>query len=99
MSDRPENRSRWFTVSVSPADSPRSDLFQGAVATPQGVKSPRDRKPFAGLVVERFEALAVDQAIRARVATAEGPTWEAILKRLQTKMRWEYEGMGSPGIP
>ena len=91
-SPTPDDELRWFTVSVGVQEASGADLFQVAVATPRGIQGRRDRGPFVGLVVDSFEPSAVEQAIRDYVASIEGPAWELIVRRLQAKMLWEYQG-------
>jgi hypothetical protein len=91
-SPTPDTDLRWFTTAVGLAGRPGNDLFQVAVATPKGIQERQDRRTFVGLVVERFEASAVEETIRRYVADVVAPTWEAIVEQLQSKMRWAYQG-------
>ncbi len=84
---------QWFTVFVGPPGDPGADLFQVAVATPRWLWARGRPGRFVGLVVDRFEARAVERAIRDFVASAEGPTWREVARQLASKMRWEYEGL------
>ena len=89
----PAEELQWFTLTIGPPGDPGSNYFQVAVATPAGIKKRRDKKrPFVGLVVDRFDPPAVEQTIRDFVASAEGLTWDAIVKHLRRKLLWEYEG-------
>ena len=90
QSPTPQDELQWFTVSVGCEGSEGADDFQVAVATPLGVNSRRDRDPFVGLVVVRFEPPAVERAIREYVAGSEAATWEGVVERLRTRMSWEY---------
>jgi hypothetical protein len=85
---------RWFTVTIGSTGDPGADLFQVAVATPLGVKQRRTKDKFVGLVIDRFEPLLVERAIREFVASTQALKWEGIVDLLRTKMRWEYEGLG-----
>jgi hypothetical protein len=87
----PAKEDQWFTVSIGSPGSPEADLFQVVVATPAGLRERCPKNRFLGLVVDRFEPRLVEEAIRAFVATAEGPDWEGVVERLSASMRWEYE--------
>jgi hypothetical protein len=91
-SSDPTNELRYFTISIgSPAES-GADLFQVAVATPTGIRERQIKQKYVGLVVDRFESIVVEQAIRDFVESCDAHTWESIVNNLRTRMHWEYEG-------
>ena len=88
----PDAELAWFTVSIGPVGEPSTDLFQVAVATPQGISGRRDRRRFVGLVVDRFESAEIERVIREFVASIEGLCEQEVAERLGRVMHWESAG-------
>src|SRR3954467_258652 len=70
---------QWFTLAIGLEGDARSDNFQVAVATWQGLRERRHKGRFGGLVVDRFEPGVVEQAIRDFVSAQQAPTWDGIV--------------------
>lgn len=85
----------WFHVTVGATGLEGGNDFQVCVATPRAIRRFRHAGASPGIVIERFDAASVRQAIHARIESIEGATWDDIVQELRTFMCWEYEGMAT----
>ena len=83
----------WFHVTVGASGVDGSNDFQVCVATPRAVGRARRSGSNPGILVDKFDASSVRQAIFNRVVSVEGHDWDQIVAQLRTFMLWEYEGM------
>lgn len=83
----------WFHVTVGVTGEEGGHDFQVCVATPRSVGRVKPSGSNPGILVDRFDAESVSRAIRNKVASITGTTWEQIIDQLRTFMLWEYEGM------
>ena len=84
----------WFHVTIGATDVLGGNDFQVCVATPRAVGRLKQSGIFPGVIVDRFDARCVEQAIGERVEAISGDNWNDIVWRLREFMKWEYEGMG-----
>lgn len=87
-----EEELQWFSVEIGPIDEEGTNLFQVAVATPQGLQARTEKTPFRGLVVQEFTAQCVTDAITDYVKALEAQSWQQLTVQLRTVFLWEYEG-------
>ncbi|HUT89368.1 MAG TPA: Imm8 family immunity protein [Thermoguttaceae bacterium] len=83
----------WFHVTIGASDMDGGNDFQVCVATPRACGRVRSAGAVPGILVERFDAETVQQAIGDRVSSISAHTWDQIVNELRTFMIWEYEGM------
>lgn len=60
------------------------------MATPVGLRNSNRNGKFVGLVFERFEPAAVEQALCEFVSACQAPTWDEVVELLRAQMQWEH---------
>ena len=83
----------WFHVTVGATDIEGGNDFQLCVSTPRAVNRAKHDGTVPGILVDRFDAQSVHDAVHARINSIEVHTWDQIVNECRTFMRWEYEGM------
>ncbi len=93
QSPDPYNDFGWFHVTVGSTGVLGGNDFQVCVATPRAVGRIKRDKFVPGIMVDQFDAATVEKAIRDRVESVCGQSWEELVDQLRVFMQWEYEGM------
>ena len=83
----------WFHVRIGASDGGGGNDFQVCVSTPRAIGRSRRSGGVPGVIVDRFDAATIHEAICERVSSVEGRDWEEIVEQLRKFMRWEYERM------
>lgn len=83
----------WFHVTIGAVGESGGNDFQVCVATQRAVGRIKRTGFMPGILVDQFDSETVDKAIRDRVHSIHGHSWEQIVDQLREFMRWEYEGM------
>jgi len=83
----------WFHVTIGATDIDGGNDFQVCVATPRAVGRAKRSGSVPGILVDRFDAQSVHDAVHDRVNSIKAHSWDQIVNELRTFMRWEYEGM------
>ena len=83
----------WFHVRIGANDSAATNDFQVCVATPRACGRAKAAGSRPGIIVDRFDATSVRDAVFQRVESIEARDWEALVEELRAFMLWEYEGM------
>ena len=86
----------WFHVTIGATDVDGGNDFQVCVATPRAFGRSKRSGSVPGILVDRFDAQSVRDAVHDRVNSIEAHSWDQIVDELRTFMRWEYEGMAGP---
>ena len=86
----------WFHVTIGVSGETGGNDFQVCVATPRAVGRIRRTGFLPGILVDQFDSHSVEKAIRDRVHSVHGNSWEQIVDQLREFMHWEYEGMAGP---
>ena len=83
----------WFHVTVGATDVNGGNDFQVCVSTPRAVNRAKQDGRVPGILVDRFDAQSVHDAVHDRIHAIEAHTWDQIVDECRTFMHWEYEGM------
>ncbi len=83
----------WFHVTVGATDVEGGNDFQLCVSTPRAVNRAKLDGAIPGILVDRFDAQSVHNAVHVRICSIEVHTWDQIVDECRTFMHWEYEGM------
>ena len=83
----------WFTLTIGTTDIEGTNNFQVCISTARAVSRAKLDGSIAGIIVDRFDAETVGDAIHERVNSIKAHTWSQIVDELRKFMLWEYEGM------
>ena len=83
----------WFHVTVGANDSEGGNDFQLCVSTRRAVNRAKLGGVTPGIVVERFDAQSIQNAVHQRIHSIAAHSWPQIIDECRTFMQWEYEGM------
>ena len=83
----------WFHVTVGATDTDGGNDFQLCVSTPRAVSRAKSDGRTPGILVDRFDAKSVHDAVHNRIQSIEAHSWDQIVDECRTFMHWEYEGM------
>ena len=83
----------WFHVTIGATGIEGGNDFQLCVSTPRAVTRAKHDGAVPGILVDRFDAQSVYDAVHARIKSIEFHTWDQIVNECRTFMHWEYEGM------
>ena len=83
----------WFHVTVGATDIEGGNDFQLCVSTPRAVRRAKLAGAIPGILVDRFDAQSVRDAVHARIDSIVVHTWDQIVNECRAFMHWEYDGM------
>jgi len=83
----------WFHITIGAAGIEGGNDFQLCVATRRAVSRVKRSGAIPGLLVDRFDATTIQDAIKDRISAITAASWEQLVDQLRTFMLWEYEGM------
>ena len=83
----------WFHITVGATDTDGGNDFQLCVSTPRAVSRAKSDGRTPGILVDRFDAKSVHDAVHNRIQSIEAHSWDQIVDECRTFMHWEYEGM------
>ena len=83
----------WFHVTVGATDVDGGNDFQLCVSTPRAVSRAIVGGKAPGILVDRFDAKSVREAVHHRIESITAPSWDQIVEECRTFMYWEFEGM------
>ena len=86
----------WFHITIGAVGVEGGNDFQICVATHRAVGRAKRSGSIQGLLVNRFNAQSVHNAIHDRINSIEAYAWNQFVDECRTFMKWEYEGKGGP---